>query len=290
VRDYLVYIRAGKHSLHAEMLAGDPGRNWDCCLNAWAATPGETAQDHGVEYLERGGINKFEAFAASFGRDPEAMPYRFVLMLDDDLRFMPGDVSRFFEQCERHSLALCQPAIAWGSHANHVINLWNPVCDTRQVNFIEVMAPCFSQSAMADLLPTFTLTRCTWGIDYAWSSLLNGSDRMTVVDAVPMHHTKPMDRAEGPFYQMLRRMDIDPEAELAAVHRNFPPWGAMRTLASGHGLRTPVPQAAGDQAVAWMEQHKLQAHLAAGGSIAPQAELDEDGRPLPARAAASVAT
>jgi hypothetical protein len=79
--------------------------------------------------------------------------------------------------------------------------------------------------------------------------------------------------------------DLPNSAELAAVHRNFPPWGAMHTLASGHGLRTPVAQAAGDQAVAWMEQHKLQAHLAAGGSIAPQAELDGEGRPLPQRAA-----
>lgn len=267
MRDYLVFIRAGRDSLHLQMLAEDSKRNWDCCLNAWAAAPGETAEQHGVERICTGGINKFEAFAELYGPGAADCAYRYVLLLDDDLRFAPGDISRFFELCDRDALYLCQPAIAWGSHANHLINLWNPVCEVRLVNFIEVMAPCFSKAALRELHASFTLTRCTWGIDYAWSSLLDGQGRIVVVDAVPMHHTKPMDRAEGPFYRMLRGRGIDPEAELAAVHRDYAPWGAMRSLPTGHRTRSPLGTDAGDRAVAWMEQHKLEAHLAAGGTL-----------------------
>lgn len=267
MRDYLVFIRAGRDSLHTRMLAEDPGRNWDCCLNAWAAPKGENAAHHGVEGFCTGGLNKFEAFAERYPPRSGGFAYRHVLLLDDDLRFAPGDISRFFELCECHALHLCQPAIAWGSHANHLINLWNPACEVRQVNFVEVMAPCLSAAAVEQLLPTFTLTRCTWGIDYAWSSLLDGQGRIAVVDAVPMHHTKPMDRADGPFYRMLRSIGIDPEAELAAVHRNFAPWGEMRTLAGGHVLRSTAVDTAGEPVVAWMERHKLEAHMQAGGTL-----------------------
>lgn len=269
MRDYLVFIRAGSQSLHARMLAEDPNRNWDCCLNAWAATEDETAERHNVEDLVTGGINKFEAFADLFGPRSGGCPYQYVLLLDDDLLFSPGDVSRFFDLCERNRLFLSQPAIAWGSHANHEVNIWNPACEVRQVNFVEVMAPCFSAQAIGELLDTFKLTKCTWGIDYAWSSLLAGQGRLAVVDSVAMHHTKPMDRAEGPFYRMLRSNGIDPDAELAAVHRSFAPWGSMRTLATGHYYRSPIAGESNDHAVAWMERHKLQAHLGCGGTLVP---------------------
>jgi hypothetical protein len=277
MRDYLVFVRAGSNSLHPQMLAEDPDRNWDCCINGWEAPPGSKAEDFGVECFQPGALNKFEAFRDLFGTLAN-MPYRYVMMIDDDLRFAPGDVSRFFELCERDRLFLSQPAIAWGSNANHLINIRNPVCAIRQVNFVEVMAPCFSREALEVLLPTFLLTRCTWGIDYAWSSLLECQNRISIVDAVPMDHTKPMDRAEGPFYRKLRSMGIDPEEELAAVHRSFPPWGEMRTLAQGHLYNETLPDLDGkvlpaldpQRLVAWMETRKVAAHLARGGTIAPQ--------------------
>ena len=281
MRDYLVFVRAGKGSLHPRMLAEDPDRNWDCCINGWEAPPGSTAQDFGVELFQAGALNKFEAFDDMFGTPARRIPYRYVMLIDDDLRFAPGQVSRYFELCERNRLFLSQPAIAWGSNSNHLINICNPLCTIRQVNFVEVMAPCFSRDALARLMPTFRITRCTWGIDYAWSSLLDGQGRISVVDAVPMDHTKPMDRAEGPFYRKLRSMGIDPDEELAAVHRSHAPWGEMRTLDRGHRYRWPLPERINSRLVAWMETHKVRAHLARGGTIAAQ-------RPLSAGAGSAV--
>jgi hypothetical protein len=270
MRDYLVFVRAGRHSLHREMIDADPARNWDCCVNAWAGPSPADAADPDVEIFQDDSINKFEAFLAYSASHPEARAYRRVLMLDDDLRFGPGEVSRFFQICERHSLFLAQPAIAWGSHANHRINIRNPACVVRRVNFVEVMAPCFSRGALDELMAsTFALTKCTWGIDYAWSSLLRDRGRFAIVDAIAMAHTKPMDRSGGPFYEMLRRRSIEPEQELAWVHACFAPWGEMATLAGGHRYRWPLPATLNERWVAWSETRKLAAHLRRGGTIVP---------------------
>lgn len=279
MREHLVFVRAGKSSLHRDLLDADPQRNWDCCVNAWAGASEADALDASrgnIEIFRDDSINKFEAFASYAAQAGRAERYRQVLMLDDDLRFEPGDVSRYFRLCETENLFLSQPAIAWGSHANHLVNLWNPISVVRRVNFVEVLAPCFSREALAKLMaPTFSLTRCTWGIDYAWSSLLQGRGCQSIVDAVPMAHTKPMNRAGGPFYHTLRASGIEPEDELAKVHATYPRWGKMGTLASGHRYRSPMPTAANDALVEWMETHKLQAHLHAGGTLAPQLAVGE---------------
>ncbi|MDM0032153.1 hypothetical protein QTI33_08390 [Variovorax sp. J22P271] len=267
------------------MIAEDPDRNWDCCVNGWEAPPGSTARDFGAERFQPGALNKFEAFSDMCRGSAAGVGYRYVLMIDDDLRFKPGDVSRFFEHCERNDLFLSQPAIAWGSNSNHLINICNPVCTVRGVNFVEVMAPCFSREALDRLLPTFLLTRCTWGIDYAWSSLLDGLGRISIVDAVAMDHTKPMDRAEGPFYRKLRSMNVDPDEELAEVVRTHASWGEMQSLKGGHRYRWPLPQALNQHLVAWMEKHKIQQHLARGGTIAPQSPVSPGTPVTPAQAA-----
>jgi hypothetical protein len=268
MRDYLVFVRAGKNSLHGAMLDDDPDRNWDCYVNAWADTSGTTAEQAGVEYYEGSGLNKFEAFSDAYKKTLSTKPYRYVLMIDDDLQFKKGDVSRFFEICERDSLYLTQPAIKLGSNANHTINIRNPACLVRQVNFVEVMAPCFSRAAIDKLVSTFLLSRCTWGIDNAWSYLLKGQQRISVVDEIAMHHTKPMDFARGPFYEMLRSRGIDPELELADVLKRFPFTGPFQAMASGHHYRADFPVTVTDEVVAQMEARKIDIHFARGGTIA----------------------
>lgn len=270
-RDHLVFVRAGRHSLHPRWLADDPERNWDCCVNAWDEIQAEEWPGAGAELHLPGGLNKFEAWQGLHETLMARRPYRHVLMLDDDLHFEPGALSRFFELCAQESLDLAQPAIALGSHANHLINLHNAACLVRRVNFVEVMAPCFSAALLEKLLPTFTLTRCTWGIDYAWASRLAGTPaRLAVVDAVQMQHTKPMDVRGGPFYQRLLAMGIDPAGELAGVHASHAPWGPMRTLDGGHLYRWPLPDELNAVLVQALEQRKAASQLERGGTLAPQ--------------------
>lgn len=164
MRDYLVFVRAGARSLHRRAIEEDSRRNWDCCVSWYSDPPPEESV---AERYDHRGANKYEAFAQTFHDAQARQSYRYVLLLDDDVKFRPGDISRFFDICDHEQLELSQPALAWGTHANFPVTLWNPACRVRQVGFVEVMAPCFSRTALEQLLPTFTLTRSTWGIDHA---------------------------------------------------------------------------------------------------------------------------
>jgi hypothetical protein len=282
MRPYLVFVRAGKSSLHPSWLAEDRHRNWDCCVNAWGdqvpEPPGAEAEWH-----ETGGLNKFRGFMEIYPRVLAQHAHRHVLMLDDDLEFAPGAISEFFRICEAEQLNLCQPAIRLGSHTNHVLNLHNPLCRVRRVNFVEVMAPCFDRATVERLIHTFSLTQCTWGIDWAWTSILGPQARLAVVDAITMHHTKPMEVTGGPFYERLRSMGIDPHQELAAVHERYPIVDPMHTLRDGHRYRWPLPRALNAALVAQFERRKLQLHLKRGGTYAQQTAVAKPHRaPEPA--------
>jgi hypothetical protein len=269
MRRYLVFVRAGKASLHHHWLAQDLDRNWDCCVNVWGEPP---AMNVGAEpeWQEEGGLNKFQGFLEIYPRVLAQHLHRYVMLLDDDLEFAPGALSRFFRYCDAENLNLCQPAIRLGSHANHVLNIRNLLTLVRRVNFVEVMAPCFHRESLEYLMPTFSLSQCTWGIDWAWSALLADKGRLAVIDAVSMHHTKPMDVSGGPFYQRLKRMGIDPAQELAAIHQRYPIREPMHTRRDGHRYRMPLPQAMNAALVAEFERQKLWLHLKRGGTLAQQ--------------------
>ncbi len=259
MRDYLVYVRAGARSLHRKAIEDDSRRNWDCCVSWYSDPPPAESL---AEHYDYRGTNKYEAFAETF-RDAHArMAYRFVLLLDDDVKFLPGDISRFFDICERERLDLSQPALAWGTHMNFPVTLWNPACRVRHVGFIEVMTPCFSRAALEQLLPTFTLTRSTWGIDHAWASLLGGQGRVAVVDAVRVEHTKAVDPAHGAFYRLMKRLGVDPYAELAEMLERYPNRHPLGTLDAVHRYRWRLPQRL-NRSLMWLfEKHKTRWHRA----------------------------
>jgi hypothetical protein len=68
MRDYLVFVRAGRNSLHPQMRAEDPDRKWGCCITGWEVPPGSQAEVFGIEAFQPGALNKFEAFRDLFGR------------------------------------------------------------------------------------------------------------------------------------------------------------------------------------------------------------------------------
>ncbi len=236
-KPYLAFFRSGPRSLHRQILDEDPRRNWDICVNWWSA-PGACPD---LDMQTFAGGNKYEGFL-EFMQDADFLgQYAYVLLLDDDVYFKPGDVSRLFELCDRHRLYLSQPALLRKTHINHVVTAQNPLCKIRRVSFIEVMAPCFSAQALLDLSHTFGLTRSTCGIDLAWASLLRDKDLIRVVDAVGVEHTKPVDPSGGPFYLKLRSMGVDVHEEVADIMRRFPDFGGTRTLYGGHIYRAGVP-------------------------------------------------
>jgi hypothetical protein len=238
-RSYLLFVRAGVQSLHGRLIAEDPARNWDCCVS-WYVQPREEAL---AEYYSGGGFNKFEGFLEFWQARAEPWPYRYILIIDDDIYLPPGEISRFFALCERHGTYLSQPALRWFTHTTLNIFVRNPVCLLRRVSFVEVMAPCFSSAALAELLHTFGMTKSTWGTDLAWGGLLQGRHPIYVVDAVTLQHTRTGGGRPGPFYRKLQAQGIDPNEELRRVRALFPQFVGARTLQHGHIFRPGIPRA-----------------------------------------------
>lgn len=236
----------------------DPQRNWDCAVNYWhSATP----PDFLAEIYCTGGGNKFEGFLQFWKDDPRARAYRYYLLLDDDLIFEPGDISRFFRLCDKHGTQLCQPSLKWATHYNFKVTMCNPACELRRVSFVEVMAACFSPAAIEELLPTFSLSLSTWGIDWAWACLLQGRVPMHVMDAVAIEHTKPVDVTSGALYRMLKARGVDFQTELNAARSRYGGFGAKRTMFGGHVYRTGMPRAVGMVLVHAIEAFKRIARL-----------------------------
>jgi hypothetical protein len=253
MREFLVFFRAGAKSLHGEALAGDPNRNWDCCVS-WYSKPAPT--EALAEYYVEGGKNKLDAFADAYKNTFAALPYRWLLVVDDDVRFKPGDISRMFEIAARDRLDLSQPALAWGTNSNFDLTLWNPACVVRRVRWVEVMAPCFAKTAIDKLLPTFYLTTSTWGADYAWAALLGEASRIGIIDEIQVEHTKPADVANGPFYLYLRRMGVDAAAELDDIRRQYPVHNPLVTFDFGHWYRWPLPRSVNRKLMWLLEKRK----------------------------------
>jgi hypothetical protein len=238
-RNYLVFVRAGRDSLHRRLILEDPGRNWDCCVS-WYDTP--TEEDLAEYYCEFPGSNKLGGFLAFWERRPQPWDYRYILLLDDDIYLRPGQLSHFFQLCDFYSLYLSQPALRWFTHTTLNSLVRNPMCVLRRVAFIECMAPCFSNAALENLVHTFGWTRSVWGIDWAWGALLEGREPLYVVDAVTMEHTRTGNGRPTAYYRRLQAEGIDPGDDLRRIQKMFPAYTGPRTLRQGHVFRPRLPK------------------------------------------------
>jgi|SRR5580658_2833805 hypothetical protein len=236
-RPYLVFVRAGDDSLHGRLLREDPQRNWDCCVSWYVAPKPEQA----AEFYSSGGFNKFDGFLEFWRQHGADLGYRQLLLLDDDVYLRPGDVSRFLTLCDSYQTYLAQPGLRWFTNTTLNALVRNPACLLRRVSFVEVMAPCFSQAALSELIGTFGMTRSTWGTDLAWAGTIGERHPIYVVDAVGMDHTRAGDGRPGLFYRRLAAMGVDPHAELRAVQQRYPALRTSRTLAGGHVFRPGIP-------------------------------------------------
>ena len=253
-RDYLVFFRSGPSSLHPRLLAEDPRRNWDCAISYWASAQ---PSDSLAEMYCTGGGNKFEGFVEFWRTDPCARGYRYYLLLDDDVYFEPGDISRLLTLCDRHKIELAQPALQWSTFFNHNVTVENPICELRRVSFVEVMAACFSAAALERLLPTFSGSRSTWGIDWAWACLMRDHGSLHVIDAVAIDHTKAVDVKSGALYRRMRAEGVDFMDELNRARTQYGEFGRRRTRFGGHVYRKGIPAVLGFVLVHVFESLKI---------------------------------
>jgi hypothetical protein len=213
----LIIARVGDTSLHRGWL-GDPSlRSYDVWLDYYGEDVGRYAADPARLFLRRG-LTKWQGLAALVAENREAIAeFDAVWLPDDDLAIAPEGIERLFDAFHRLDLALAQPALADGSYFSFEWLLESRRFFARFTNFVEAMAPLFSREALRACAGTFTDSVSGWGLDHAWPAILgNPRDRIAVIDAAPVLHTRPI--AGGAWYAKLPVPPGEERDQVAARH------------------------------------------------------------------------
>ncbi|SFJ06836.1 DUF707 domain-containing protein [Methylobacterium brachiatum] len=194
-KKHLVVLSANSKSLHTQWPQDiDPNRrSWDLCL-AWYGDETSFSQRPPSEYsvlLRKG--NKLQCLHRLCYPGSPIFDYDYVAFPDDDIVTSWRDLNKIFQLCVDFNLILGQPSLSHDSYISHSILRQQPDKIVRFTNFVEIMTPFFSQSALRRCCGTFHFGPSGWGLDYAWPVILGDPrNRIGVIDAVPVHHTRPV--------------------------------------------------------------------------------------------------
>jgi hypothetical protein len=213
VRKNLILAAVSDESMHPTWIAGCE-RSFDLGLIYFGDQLGRFAAESDY-YFDRKGIKYSLLHEVAQGLGPALYHYDFVWAPDDDIAANTACVNRLFELAVEHRLAVCQPAIGRGDVSFKAL-LANPEYLLRYSRFVETMCPLFSREALKRVLPTFKLNVSGWGLDWLWASMF-GPEELAVIDATPVHHTRPL--STGGVHTRFAAMGVDPRQELAALMR-----------------------------------------------------------------------
>lgn len=137
---------------------------------------------------------------------------RWVVLCDDDVQFVRGDVVRLVAECAAAGFGLAQPAHAPGSHVSHPHTRQAPRSRSRVVTYVEagpvaVVAPAWSQR----VLPLPAWRGMGWGLELEWMDLVAEGCVLGVVDRVTYLHLEPVG---GTYDEQVERAQM--AADLAA--------------------------------------------------------------------------
>ncbi len=209
MRRNLVVVRAGDQSLHPQWLVQD--RNWDIIVNYFGNDPRLYRQPDIIRIDSKG--PKWPALYELMGEIlPQIGAYDYIWFPDDDLECTATAINAFFDACRTYQLELAQPALTPDSHIGVNITVANRAFILRYTNFIEIMAPCFSQAFFRRCWPSFNTSLSGWGLDFVWPRWINRPNKAAIIDAVRIKHTRPHG---GPNYNALKERGVDPEKEFA---------------------------------------------------------------------------
>lgn len=207
-RRNLVILRAGDASLHRGWIA-EPNRDFDLFISYYGKQPGLHSTD--AEYYEHRAGPKWSCLGDLLDAHPELLrDYDAFWFPDDDLSATTDVINRMFALFHGFSLSLAQPALTRDSFRSWDQLLERPEYVLRHVAFVEVMAPIFEKSALRACLPTFTMSRSGWGLDWVWPKLAGRGrpDSIAIIDATPVRHTRPLG---GDLYR--NNPDMDPRLD-----------------------------------------------------------------------------
>lgn len=214
----LVLATAGARSLHRQWMGDPAARSYDVWLNCYEPAALEAFRGDPVRLFDARGTMKWPGMARTLeAAGPEVERYDAVWFPDDDVAIDPAGIEALFSHVHALGLALAQPALSDASYFSAALTLRCPGFTVRFTNFVEVMAPVFSRDALARCRATFPRSQSGWGLDWVWPRILGDpADRVGVVDAVEMTHTRPV--AQGAWYRALTVKPSDEAGALATEH------------------------------------------------------------------------
>ncbi len=221
MKKHLAIFRCGANSLHRSAL-GDPAqRSFDYALS-WFGD-GEPEANGALFVHHQKGAKWPGLYETMLAHWATVSQYEYVWLPDDDLLCKPEDVDRMFRMCETLGLELAQPALTVDSYFAHIITLQHSAFMLRFTDFVEVMAPVFSRSMLARIMPTLDDVVSGYGLDQLWPRM-SRMGKVAVIDETPVKHTRPLG---GPNYKFSKDAGIPPHVEgwlCNASHFVDQPW------------------------------------------------------------------
>ena len=229
MRRNLVIVRAGDSSLHERWLAGGGDRNWDLWISYFGDDPNRFRRDDCLRIDAKG--PKWSALHALISeRRSEIERYDYIWLPDDDLGADLPTVNRLFDICRANDLELAQPALSIQSYGSHMITLNCSTFRLRFTTFVEIMAPCFRRDFLDRCLPTLGETISGWGLDFVWPGWASGTDKVGIVDAAVVTHTRPVG---GPNYKLVSERGTTAQREAEEAFARYGVRSLVRQVTGG---------------------------------------------------------
>jgi hypothetical protein len=236
LRRNLVVVRAGPRSLHPKWVSGGVP-NFDLVAAAYdeAAPVAE-----GERRISIPG-NKVAGFHRLFQENPHLLDYDRIALIDDDILADVQTINRCFDLGEEHDLQIWQPSLSPESYYTYAITLRKTGYLFRITDFVEMMCPFLTASALRKALPLLESGFET-GIDVVWSRHPQFSSLpLAIVDAVSVTHTRPVGvlMADQGFKDDSYAPEIDQCLAQYGMKFSYPKVTAAR-LPDGRWLNDPM--------------------------------------------------
>lgn len=173
-------------------------------------------------YLDSFHTFKYPGLWDALWDEPRLLRYDYFFMPDEDILLTSGDINTLFDKMRTLNLDLAQPSIERSdiSFPSWELFVHKEGLDIVMTNFVEVMCPLFSRSALGKCLETFKKSQSGWGLDLVWPHLIGDTgNNIAVINSVVAKHTRKI--KEGELYLELERKRISPSRERRQLMQEY---------------------------------------------------------------------
>jgi len=184
-----VISAVGRGSLHKEWIKESP--DFDLHLLIYDDSYSYFYKDTDFIFCQRG--YKLKLVYNYLQKNPDYLKkYDYFFLPDDDISISTGNIHALFKMMGKYKLEIVQPALV-DSYYTYECTLKQKFSTLRYVNFVEMMAPCFSRNALKKVLFTFNENKQGWGSEYHWPVLIGFTGKeMALLDKIEAIHTRPL--------------------------------------------------------------------------------------------------